>query len=194
MLEITLTIGIFLVVMGLIYFMERRVKNNGALFTGKPTRGMRVMAILLGLLFVAISLVELTSSDAVTIWFPIIAVALLGYGFGADQLLGKLQRPSRNREKSPDQFLDNPQETASIKPLGQDEMRIFTPNRFLRFIFTLAIILAVSAVVLSGAVWAATHPDNPLAILYVIGIVVLFVIARFFDWIRFIKNITNLFK
>jgi hypothetical protein len=194
MFEISLTIGIFLVVMGLVYFLERRVKKQGVLFTGSATRGMRLLAIILGLLFAGISLLELTSSDSIIIWFPIIAIALIGYGLGADQLLGKLQQRSGNREKIDSPLSNGHQEIAAIRTLGQDEMRIFTPNRFLRFIFTLAIILTVSAVVLYGAIWAATHPSNPFAIVYVISIIVFFVIARFFDWVRLLKNISNLFK
>ena len=59
MFEITLTIGIFVVVMGLIYFLDGRARKKGALFTGKATQGTRLLTILIGLLFAGISLVEL---------------------------------------------------------------------------------------------------------------------------------------
>jgi hypothetical protein len=52
---------------------------------------MRVIAILLGLLFGGMFVAELLWSTIIHIWPPILAVALLGYGFGAEKLIKTIQ-------------------------------------------------------------------------------------------------------
>lgn len=80
----------------LISKMDKRAKKKGALFTGKPTRGMRALAILLGVLFAGIFIMELLNSATIHVWFPILATALLGYGLGAGKMLSRLQRKEEN--------------------------------------------------------------------------------------------------
>ncbi len=80
----------------LIRKMDKRVQKKGALFTGQATRGMRMLAILLGILFAGIFIIEITTSQIIHFVFPILALALIGYGLGVGQLLGKLQNQPEN--------------------------------------------------------------------------------------------------
>jgi hypothetical protein len=87
-LGVGLVLGILIVVASA---LDKRSKTKGNLFTGKPSRTMRVIAILLGLLFGGIFVAELLWSMVIHIWPPIVAVALLGYGFGAEKLMNTIQ-------------------------------------------------------------------------------------------------------
>ncbi len=80
----------------LIRKMDKRVQKKGALFTGQATRSMRMLAIVLGILFAGIFIMEITTSQIIHFVFPVLALALIGYGLGAGQLLGKLQNREEN--------------------------------------------------------------------------------------------------
>ena len=86
----------------LIRKMEKRTTQKGPLFTGKPTRGMRVLAIVLGLLFAGLFIMEVLNSPTIHIWFPILALALLAYGLGAGKLLSRLQGQNENSHSDSD--------------------------------------------------------------------------------------------
>jgi len=194
MLELTLTIGIFLVMIGLVYLLERRTKKRGPLFTGPATRGTRLLALILGLLFAGIFIFEWLSSSEIIIWFPIIALALLGYGFGADGWLAKLQGKASDGGKSGQARPDAAPVAVAIESFGAEEPKSLIPKRLLRFLIIVAVILVVSAVFLYGAYWAATHPSDPLALVFVIAVIVIFVLARFFHVVRALKNLSDRFK
>jgi hypothetical protein len=76
--------------------LDKRSKTKGNLFTGKPSRTTRIIAILLGLLFGGIFVAELLWYTVIHIWPPILAVALLGYGFGAEKLINTIQGKKDN--------------------------------------------------------------------------------------------------
>jgi hypothetical protein len=84
----------------LISRMNKRVSKKGALFTGQATGRVRILAIVLGILFAGIFLVELLYFDTFSFLFLILALALLGYGFGAGQLLRKFQSKKENINSS----------------------------------------------------------------------------------------------
>jgi len=96
MSDILLGIVLFIVfIIGpfwLISKMDKRVAKKGALFTGQATGGMKVLAIVLGVIFAGIFIMELLSLQTIHLIFPILGVALIGYGLGAGQLLSKLQK------------------------------------------------------------------------------------------------------
>jgi len=177
-----------LIAFPLIYLMERRLKTRGALFTGPATLGMRVLALVLGLLFAGLFVLELTSSETILIWFPILAVALLSYGLGAGRLLGRLQRGTSSKGNITESFPHpSASEGTASEALKQEETTRFPTNRLLRFVITLVIVLAVLALALYGAVWATTHPNDPFALVYVVGLIVLFVLACVFEWFKFLR-------
>ena len=92
------TIGVLgvIVVLGILIgvasVLDRRSKTKGNLFTGKPTGTMRIIALLLGLVFGGIFIAELLWSESIHLLPPILAVALLGYSFGAEKLMRTLQK------------------------------------------------------------------------------------------------------
>ena len=181
-METLLTIGAFILfVVGpflLIYAMDRRKKKKGPLFSGKPTRGLKILAVIIGLLFACVSLYEYFFTYEIQLIFPILAIALIGYGFGATDLLTGAQ----NRKEPTQASTDQP----AVQPLGQDEMTLIPHSRFAQKII---VIIVISAIFLMGAYWAATHSDSPLAIAFVIGTLLLLVLARVFDWFRFFRNL-----
>jgi len=170
----------------LIYKMDKRVAKKGALFTGQSTRGMKLLAIVLGVIFAGISVIEFFASREIHIAFPVLAFALIGYGAGAGQLLGKLQSQSENT-KLKEKSLENAE--SAIGTLNQGEMGLIPQNRFTRFIKTITIILIISAIFLYGAWLASTHPDNPFTWAFVIGVIVFIILARVLDWFRFFRNL-----
>ena len=58
-------------------------------------------------------------------------------------------------------------------------------SRLLRVIFRWVLIFAVSALVLYGAFWAATHPNNRITLIFVVGVIVIILLARVSKTIRF---------
>ena len=75
----------------LIWLMGRRADKHGALFTGPATRGMRIFALLLGLVFGALFLAQLLSSDSFSLLFAALAIACLAYALGTGRLLRMMQ-------------------------------------------------------------------------------------------------------
>jgi len=185
---LTIVVFLFFIVAPcwLIYKMDKRASKKGALFTGQSTRGMKLLAIVLGVIFAGISIMEFFSSREIHIVFPVLAFALIGYGAGAGQLLGKLQGQGGNTE-SKEKSLNNTE--SAIGTLNQGEMGLIPQNRFTRFIKTFTIILIISAIFLYSAWLASTHPDNPLTWAFIIGVIVFIVLARVLDWFRFFRNL-----
>ena len=57
-------------------------------------------------------------------------------------------------------------------------------SRLLRVIFRWVLILGTSALVLFGAFWAATHPNNRIALIFVVGVIVVILLARVTGWLK----------
>ena len=57
-------------------------------------------------------------------------------------------------------------------------------SRLLRVIFRWVLIFAASALVLYGAFWAATHPNNRIALIFVVGVIVVILLARVTGWLK----------
>jgi hypothetical protein len=75
----------------LIYKIKKHVAKKGPLFTGQSTFGTRMLAIILGILFAGLFAMEFLFSKSFHAMFPVLALALLGYGFGIEQLLNEFQ-------------------------------------------------------------------------------------------------------
>ena len=150
----------------LIRRMDKRAAQKGPLFTGKPTRGMRVLAIVLGILFAGLFFMEIINSSAIHIWFPILALALLGYGLGAGQLLSRFQNQEGNAHSIPDN----------------------TSKKISSIVKRWVILLGVSALAIYGAFWAMTHPNNPMALWFALGVIILLVLARIGKWLRWFSK------
>ena len=74
----------------IIFLMQRRLKTHGALFTGPATPLMRVIALLVGILFGALFIMDVASGSIHYLW-PILSLALLAYALGASRWLNVLQ-------------------------------------------------------------------------------------------------------
>lgn len=157
-------LGIFIIIAFVIgpFWLISEI-GKGGLFTGQPTGGKKTLAIVLGVIFLGIFIVELLSSQTIHIVFPILGVALISYGLymmgrglGTGQLLIELQGWINKT-------LDK-----------QDEIKQSFQSRVIRFGKAILIVLIISAIVLYGAIWAASHPDSPLSIAFVIGILLIF--------------------
>ncbi len=163
----------------LIYKMDKRAAKKGALFTGPATREMRTLAIVLGVVFAGLFMMEITSSESIHLLFPILALALIGYGLGAGQQLRKLQsRESRHLSTEP-----------TVDSMEQNEIKLFSKNRLVRFGATLTIVVVISLILLFGAVWVANHPDDPFSWIFVIGIIIFVVLGSALDWFKFLRSL-----
>ena len=78
--------------------LQRRSKTKGNLFTTKPSPGMRIIAILLGVIFGGIFLAEFFWSRTIHIVPPFLSVALFGYAFGAEKLIESVQGKGKTKE------------------------------------------------------------------------------------------------
>ena len=93
---------------------------------------------------------ELLSLQTIHLIFPILGVALIGYGLGAGQLLSKLQSGGDNSHSSAQPLVG---EESTIEPLDkQDEVNLSFQYRAMRFGKTIVIILIISAIFLYGAI------------------------------------------
>ena len=90
-LEIIITIGVILAMVGIVYLIERRTKTRGAMFTGKSTPLMRILALVLGLGCSGYFVFELFHGEVIHCLFPILGFALLLYALGSERLLRKVQ-------------------------------------------------------------------------------------------------------
>jgi hypothetical protein len=181
MTDLLLAIVVLIILAGVIYVLERRLKTRGALFAGQAALFIRMIAVVLGILFMGLCILELNSSETMEIWFPILAVALIGYGLGAGRLLDGIQGRSFDG-KSAAQTAEALYQNQSHIPesRGKSPRMEFPIGGVLRFLIALAIVIAVSATALCGAGWAAAHPNEPFGIAFVVGIIVLAVPAYIF--------------
>ena len=99
MSEVTWAVVVLVVFVGIVFYLDRRAKNRGSLFTGAPTAGMRILALILGLGFGALFVAETLWMDQFHWVFPVISVAGIAYGLGATRLLQGLQRASDKNEQ-----------------------------------------------------------------------------------------------
>ena len=91
--------------LALIYFVakyfEQRSKNQGALFTRSPSRSSRILAFLLAILFGGASLLQILSTERVSVVLPFLSLIALLYAFGATKTLTGLQsRKNKGRNDS----------------------------------------------------------------------------------------------
>ncbi len=170
----------------LIYKMDKRAAKKGALFTGPATREMRLLAIVLGVVFAGLFINDLISSPTIHLLFPLLALALVGYGLGADQLLLKLQGREQNAPLSAESAVRN---EPVIDLWEQKEKRTFFDNRLVRFGAKITIVLVISLILLLIAVWVSNHPDTPFSWLCIIGIAVFAVLTAILNWIGFFRTL-----
>jgi hypothetical protein len=180
MLPMIVLTGMVVAVIALRYFLSGRTKTKGPLFTRQTMRGMRLLAVLIGLLLEGISLYDMISSGTAPMNFPIMAVVLLGYGFWSDKWLPRLRGWFRNMIGTDNYLPSEP----------QDETRPVSP-RTLRFLIAVPVILIVSALVLYGGYWVATHPNDPNFLVIAIGLGILLILVRVFALSKAIKNLSK---
>ncbi len=187
LLQSILLVIIFIAVpFWLIHKMDKRATQKGALFTGPATREMRVLAIVLGVVFAGLFIMEIIASSTIHLLFPILALALIGYGLGAEPQLRKLQRREQNTLSPINPIVSN----ESDGDFGeQNKLEKLLKNRFVRLGATITIVLVISLIPLSLAVWASNHPNNPFSWVVVIGLIIFVVLARVLKWFKFLRNL-----
>jgi hypothetical protein len=174
----------------LIHKMDKRVTKKGALFTGRPTGGMKLFAMVLGIIFAGVFVLNLFYIHDISFTafqFLVLAIALMGYGLGFGRLLNKFQNKG-NEAKSIVPAPENAEPV--VENLNQDDMGLIPKNRFLR-LFTAAAIFLLFLFIYFYAVWwlISTYPDSPFTSILVVGIFVLLASSRWLiPWFfRFIK-------
>lgn len=170
----------------LIYKMDKRTSKKGALFSGVATSRQRMGAILLGILFGLISIYMFFVVREVSLLFVVVTILLIDYGFGGKLFINKLQQVQTSTKPHMTAG-DSVNETLGLAPSEQEQTWLIS-KRWLNFLFKIAIIMIVSGIFLSVAWWAATHQDSPWAIVIVIVVIVFLVLARFLDFIGFIRR------
>jgi putative flippase GtrA len=104
--ELLIALSAILICLLVAYVLQRYVVTHGPLFTGKPTRGKRILALLCSVLFsgflALIGGAEMLAGELLA-FFGGMIVALVAYGFGlTPHLLRRIQthqyssRPSRS--------------------------------------------------------------------------------------------------
>jgi hypothetical protein len=88
-------IGMFVVVGGVAYLLQRNVQKNGNLFTRPPSFGIKVIAFLLGLLFLGFFAMEFVYGTKIHVISPILAIVLFAYAFGAEKLIQTFQNSDK---------------------------------------------------------------------------------------------------
>jgi len=88
-------VGMFVVVGGVAYLLQRNVQKNGNLFTRPPSRGMKIIAFLLGFIFLGFTGMEYFYGTEIHVVPPILALALFAYTFGAEKFIQELQKIPR---------------------------------------------------------------------------------------------------
>ena len=83
-------------------FLEHRAKTEGPLFTKPPSAIARVVALVLAALLAAAFVSEATLVGRYHIVFPILALALAGYGFGVHSMVASIQRATDVRRQAPE--------------------------------------------------------------------------------------------
>jgi UDP-N-acetylmuramyl pentapeptide phosphotransferase/UDP-N-acetylglucosamine-1-phosphate transferase len=182
MSELLLTAAVIMIFVAVISLLEYRLKTKGPLFSGAATPRMRLLALLLGIVFTVLFVNELTSSDVIHLVFPILAVALIGYSLGAGALLRRVQgeqsTETTGRATSPSQQAFG----ESVGETLEEKEPIFPLKRIGRLLIILGVGLVLAAVVIYAAGQAAAHPDSPISLVLIIGIIILVVVARLRNW------------
>jgi hypothetical protein len=88
-------VGIFIVLSGASYFLEPSAMKKNGFFTTPPVMSVKIVACLVGSLFLFFYVSELLTSTLVHLIPPILAAALFIYAFAADRLI----RAWENRKK-----------------------------------------------------------------------------------------------
>ena len=91
-MEIAVVLAVIVIAGAIVYMLDRRTKQKGALFSGTRTPTMRILASLLAVIFGGIFVSELSSAGSVHCVFPVLCVAASGYALGAIGLLRTLQQ------------------------------------------------------------------------------------------------------
>ncbi len=177
MLNLLFAAVVVIIFAAVVSFIEYLLKTKGALFSGVATPRMRLLALLLGIVFAALSIMELTSSDVIHFVFPILAVAFIGYSLGAGALLRSVQGGQSadvpSRAALPSQLaLGEPS-----REIAEDKEPMFPLRRLGRLCLILGIGLVLAIVAVFAAVQIATHPDDSLFPLLVLGIIIVFVMV-----------------
>jgi len=79
--------GIFVVLSGASYFLQPSAMQKNGFFTTPPVASVKIVAFLLGLLFLVFCILELLVSGTIHLLPPILAAALFVYTFGAEHLI-----------------------------------------------------------------------------------------------------------
>lgn len=188
MLEIVIVILVIVVFIGLVYTIEHQAKTITPLNAGKSASGIRLLALVLGLVALGLSIFEFITSSTIEIKFTLIAVILLGYALGAGFLSKRQQGDASNNHahvsEPPLPLIADEGTLLKTETLGTTLLT----NRLVRFALKWAIIIALLAVAIYAAMWAAQHPDNPVTIFIVIGFILVFVAARLGGVFKILKK------
>jgi hypothetical protein len=85
-------LGMFVIVGGIAYWLQNRAAKQGNLFTQPASRPQRVLAFMLGLVFAAVFVFEISSYDKFHVVMPLLAVLLFAYSLGFNRLIKIVQR------------------------------------------------------------------------------------------------------
>jgi hypothetical protein len=175
MLNLLFAAVVVIIFAAVISLIEYMLKTKGPLFSGVATPRMRLLALLLGIVFAALFVMELTSSDVIHFIFPILAIALVGYSLGVGALLRSVQGDESTNAPSQAALPSQQVFGESAREIAEEKEPIFPLRRIGRLFLILGVGLVLAAVAVYAAIQVATHPDDPLFPLLVLGIIIVFV-------------------
>jgi len=79
--------GIFVVLSGASYFLQPSAMQKNGFFTTPPVTSVKIVAFLVGLIFLVFYILEFLTSTTFYIIPPILAAALFIYTFAAERLI-----------------------------------------------------------------------------------------------------------
>jgi hypothetical protein len=170
--NILITLLVIIAVFSLIFLLDRKVTKKGSLFTKTPSKILRILATIMGLVFLLFFGIAFFVDKLVYPMFVILGGVLIGYGFN----FGSWFVIENNKQLD----LFPPQPEYSKDELKSDNnTHPHNKGRIGRFVKTFSMILAASIGLILVSLWAASHQDNPFSEIIVIGVIVLYLILMF---------------
>jgi uncharacterized BrkB/YihY/UPF0761 family membrane protein len=174
--NIVIVLLVIISVFSLIFLLDKRVTKKGALFTRNPSKLLRVLAIIVGILFLGFFVIAFFVDNTIYPMFVILGGFLIGYGLNFDSIFKK--DSNVNQEIIPP-LPPSTQPESATGSNNENRSPHFEKGRVIRFVKTFSLILIASIGLVLVSIWASRHQENPFSEAIVIGVIILYLILIF---------------